>query len=103
MREWPIPEECFDVDNGKLMDWVAECTIEVIREHHMCGVMMVVLRPPINSLAPLFWPNACAQPVPCLQKSCLSQGCESPASKEVSADDLSSAVMPLRNKAISCN
>lgn len=32
-RDWLIPAECFHVDNCKLMDWVADCTIELINEH----------------------------------------------------------------------
>nr|AHF54566.1 hexokinase 2 [Parachlorella kessleri] len=33
IREWLIPEECYDTDNGRLLDWVAERTIEFAQEH----------------------------------------------------------------------
>ena len=34
MRQWPIPEECFDTDNGRLLPWTAERTAEVLAEWH---------------------------------------------------------------------
>ena len=32
LREWPIPPDCFDTENGRLLDWVAEQTLEMARE-----------------------------------------------------------------------
>jgi hexokinase len=31
--EWPIPEECYDSDNGRLLEWVAERAEEVMNRH----------------------------------------------------------------------
>ena len=31
--EWPIPDECYDSDNGRLLAWVAEKTEEVMLRH----------------------------------------------------------------------
>lgn len=33
VSEWPIPEECYDSDNRRLLKWVAERTEEVINRH----------------------------------------------------------------------
>lgn len=33
IQEWPIPPECFDTDNSLLLDWVAECSLQVISRH----------------------------------------------------------------------
>jgi hexokinase len=33
VSEWPIPEECYDSDNGRLLEWVAEKAEEVINRH----------------------------------------------------------------------
>lgn len=37
MQEWPIPDECYDTDNGKLLDWVAEHTLDLIKRHGYDG------------------------------------------------------------------
>lgn len=31
--EWPIPDECYDTDNGRLLAWVAEKAEEVMQRH----------------------------------------------------------------------
>ena len=33
VQEWPVPEECYDTGNGRLMNWVAERAEEVILRH----------------------------------------------------------------------
>lgn len=33
VREWPIPAECYDTENGKLLAWIVDKTIDVIRLH----------------------------------------------------------------------
>lgn len=33
IREWEIPEEHFDTDQGTLLRFVAQCTAEVVRQH----------------------------------------------------------------------
>lgn len=33
VRDWPIPEECFDTDNGLLMEWIADKLKEVASVH----------------------------------------------------------------------
>ena len=35
VREWSIPEECFDTDNGKLFEWMVEKAVEMIDAHRM--------------------------------------------------------------------
>lgn len=34
MRQWPIPDECFNTDNGRLLHWTAERAAEVLAEWH---------------------------------------------------------------------
>jgi hexokinase len=33
VREWPIPKDCFDTDNGTLMPWIADKTLQVMADH----------------------------------------------------------------------
>eukprot|EP00887_Chlorella_sp_A99_P006231 scaffold3.g6231.t1 len=42
MRQWPIPEACFDTDNGRLLPWVAECACEVLAEWHASAAPPVI-------------------------------------------------------------
>jgi len=33
VKEWPIPEECYNTDNGLLMPWIVDSCIEVLNEY----------------------------------------------------------------------
>lgn len=33
VQDWPIPKECYDTDNGRLLNWVADKVLEVMGRH----------------------------------------------------------------------
>lgn len=40
VREYPIPEECYNTDNGRLMMWVVESCLEMMRSHPVDRVVV---------------------------------------------------------------
>lgn len=40
IREYPIPDDCYDTDNGRLMEWVVESSLEMIQKHPVDRVVI---------------------------------------------------------------
>lgn len=47
IQEWPIPPEVYDTDNGKLMPWIADCTLRVMAKHGAAGEASNASTPPV--------------------------------------------------------